>query len=188
MAAEPPDATFTPEVLQTQRLIMRPLMPEDELLYCGLHTDPQVMRYVGKPLSLMIAQRSFVLACEQSADPGDAYRVWSIRTREPVTDVGLIGVRQVERQHKLRVGEIGALLRLDVQRMGFAREAAEALITHIFRHTDYEYLVAQHDPAHQRALNGALKLRFDAASESTSDGLRQWQIARNQWLDRHGTL
>ncbi len=188
MAAQPPDAAFAPQALQTQRLILRPLVPEDERLYCGLHTDPQVMRYVGKPLSLMIAQRSFVLACDQSANPGDAYRVWSIRTREPVTDVGLIGVRQVQQQHKPRVGEIGALLLMDAQRMGFALEAAEALIAHIFRHTSYDHLVAQHDPSHQRALNGALKLRFDAAGGSTSDGMRQWQIGRKQWLDRHGTL
>jgi RimJ/RimL family protein N-acetyltransferase len=76
--------------LHTPRLHLRPLVPADERLYCGLYTDPAVMRHVADPLTPGAALRAFGAVLKQvSADPPQA-RYWILCPRDGGGGLGLM--------------------------------------------------------------------------------------------------
>ncbi|HJW45841.1 MAG TPA: GNAT family N-acetyltransferase, partial [Lysobacter sp.] len=91
--------------LETVRLHLRPLGAEDETLYCHMYTDPELMRYVGAPLSADAAQRSFRLACRGDRNRPRRWMLWVISDIVTRAEIGLAGLVGDDRS-----AEIGAML------------------------------------------------------------------------------
>ena len=166
---------------KTSRLHLRPLDGGAEALYCGLYTDPEVMRHIATPLSLDAAQRSFRLACWQAVQQPMDTPWWVMSEHVSRIDIGLIGMVRRE-----AVAEIGIVLLAQWQGRGFATETIRVLTDLAFEDPAIAMLVLD-----QASDNGAMlglmeKLEFRRAAVAGNDGRVRWQLARSRWRALRG--
>jgi RimJ/RimL family protein N-acetyltransferase len=116
---------------ETRRLLLRPLEAVDEALFCGLYTDVDTMRFIGDPLTLERAARSFRKAVASwSKDPLDRafLTVLEKATQRPL---GICAI--VRFQANMTSAEVGIMLKADARSRGYAREGLGGLVQRTFR-------------------------------------------------------
>lgn len=164
--------------LETPRLILRPLLPDDESFYCRLHGDADVMRHIAAPLTPEAASRVFQRTLAHNRDPRGCDRCWAIVTRASADVVGLIGLRHLDDAACAGSGEIGILLVTHAQGCGYAREAIPVLAEHAFRYAHLARVVLAHFPANSRMAVVAFGLGFApvASAEPPSPRHCRWEL------------
>ncbi|HVR81743.1 MAG TPA: GNAT family N-acetyltransferase [Luteimonas sp.] len=158
----------------TPRLYLRPLGEGDEALYCGLYTDPELMRHIAAPLSIEAAQRSFGTACRQQSPQKQR---WIIAERGEDDGIGLLGLFADG-----EAAEIGVMLLANWQGRGYAAEAIAAMADRIFAAEAIRMLWTRHAPGNGLATGLMHKLGF--VCEDTEHAELRWHLPREQWLAR----
>jgi len=163
--------------IDTPRLHLRPLGAEDEAFYCGLYTNPGLMRHIGMPLSIEAARNGFLKACQLNDETELRYRAWIIEERRRRTDIGLLGlIRNND------TAEIGAMLLGGSQGKGFAAEAIRVLVDYAFMEHDLTSLYTRHSLDNGLAIGLMGKLGFVCvASDMLGDLGYRWQLPRQHW-------
>ena len=118
-----------PLELTTRRLLLRTLLPQDAELYCSLYTDSDTMRFIGPPLSMQQAQRSFKSALRSDAAPCERPLFIAIIERTSHFSLGLCAIQQLH----LRRAETGVLINAAARGRGIATESLRAVIEWGFR-------------------------------------------------------
>jgi [ribosomal protein S5]-alanine N-acetyltransferase len=168
--------------LHTSRLHLRALSSSDERLYCGLYTDPHVMRHVAAPLSPEAAKRAFSAVLEQlAADPPKA-RYWVLGSHEGLGDLGLMA--WVPDPGDAGSAEVGVVLAAPAACRGYAAEAIAALANAVFSWPAARRLWTRHARENGPAVGLMRKLGFlPLVADGPSSELR-WHLERDAWLDR----
>lgn len=177
-------------VFETPRLHMRPLGETDEALYCHLHTDPEVMRHIGAPMSAEAAQRSFRAACRLATREGAAAQRWVVAEHGSAAAIGLLAL--IGDEAAADQAEVGLMLRPDRQRRGVAVAAIGAIADWAFDPAcsdgpDLRLLWTRHAPdnvAAMRLMRRMAFLRQDPRSPDP-DEIR-WQMPRDRWHAHRG--
>jgi RimJ/RimL family protein N-acetyltransferase len=128
-------------VIETERLILRRWEARDADPFFEMGQDPQVMRYLGPPMSRG-ASESMVAWQNATADAtGSCF--WAMERREDRAFLGFCGV-QLGPDGTPIAGqpEIGWRLRRDAWGHGYALEAAEASIDYSWANTAVNHIVA----------------------------------------------
>lgn len=152
--------------LRTRRLVLRRARPED---LAGLHaclSHPAAMRYWSTPEHETLEQtRVWLDRMLAPQHPSDDFVV--------TLDGAVIG-----KAGAWQLPEIGYLIHPDHWREGFAREAMEAVIPHLFAAHDMDRLVADVDPRNE----GSLRLLAALGFRETHRAARtlRW---RDEWCD-----
>ena len=141
-------------------------------MYCRVYSDPDLMRHVGKPLTVVEAAASFAVACRQNA-AGGASGWWVAVPRASVDGIGLLGTVR----HDRRV-EVGVMLLPRWQGNGYALEAVAALIDRVFEQ-DADVVRMSHSESNAAMAGLMRRLRFER--KAVDDNLR-WGIGRDRWL------
>lgn len=115
---------------ETPRLQLSRLSEADEELYCELYSDADTMRYIGAPLSLERAVRSFRRTLARSDEQPSGPELFAIVEKSTLQAVGLCGVQPIDTA--MRRAEIGILLNPEARRRGYATEGLAALMLHAF--------------------------------------------------------
>ena len=173
----------------TARLHVRPLGEGDEALYCSLHTDPEVMRYIAAPMSLEVAQRSFRAACRlQSPHP----QRWVIAERGAGRGIGLLGLFADG-----DTAEIGVMLLPGKQGQGFSAEAIAGMANRVFGTMASDRSGLQRLWARNAPANRPMSKVMQWAGFQRQDGPRttpaqvRWQLTRDRWQahrERHDVV
>ncbi len=125
-----PDITASTFAFETERLRMRPLLAQDEAMFCDLYTDAETMRFIGPPLTAERASRSFrkLLA---SADDSPPERVFlAILEKASQRPLGTCAIVQFDAG--MTRAEVGIMLKSDARAKGYAREALGGLVKMAF--------------------------------------------------------
>lgn len=133
----------TPEpILETERLLLRPIGPDDaELQFRTLNT-PTIMAHLGGPLTLEAIAEKHAKTRDLFAREGFSFLF--VIERETGELVGHCGLKRVDAEGAKNPGdfEIGWIIRDDRWRRGYACEAVEAVLRWAFVTHDAPHVVA----------------------------------------------
>ena len=164
------------DTFETARLRMRPLDASDEALYCALYTTPELMRFIGAPLSLEAAQRSFRSALRKPAPRPQRWAVFDKADDRKIGQLGLVG-------HGDRP-EIGVMLLAPAHARGLGTEAMQGLVDHAFAAYGLQSICAQQqvvdNPTVIRMMTRLGFSALPATAERPAGG--DWELRRSQWL------
>ena len=183
--------------LQSERLLLRPLVAADADLGAEIWTDPEVMKYAGGVWSTDQILCNMLKYTRRGA--GGCIGTWCVTDRAANDKLGTaillpLPVEEDDTNWNLVVGdalpdceiEIGYILKRSAWGKGYATEATKRLLKFAFEQTPIEELVATIDPensASRRVLEkcGLISEGMRRAYAVECPGFR---ITRQQWLER----
>jgi RimJ/RimL family protein N-acetyltransferase len=167
---------------ETQRLHLRPLQTCDEELYCGLYTDSETMRYIGRPLSQKRALGSFGAVIAQPRPPNGPF-LFAMCDKVAGMDVGLCAVVQL--LPTTMSAEVGVMLKSHARGRGYAREGLAGLVESTFLTYPTEAVWVQCsalNPLVERMVKSIGFALDDVAAVGVGPLLqRTWTVRRLSW-------
>lgn len=139
-------------VMETDRLQFTPFSLDDFSLFWGLHSDPEVQRFMSPDGSAMpkeIAREQLAWQIETQARLG--YSKWKLSLKDG-RFVGRAGISPFERTNEV---ELGYALKREAWGQGLATEAARAVASWSFANLQLDHLIGFTHPlntASQRVL------------------------------------
>lgn len=128
-------------MIETDRLILRGWRDADVDPFHAMGNDPEVMRYLGPPMSRAEAEAAANRQNAFLASHGCCF--WAAERKEGGALLGFCGVRPGPEGTPIAGElEIGWRLRRDAWGQGYAREAAEAAIAWVWANTDAPEIAA----------------------------------------------
>ncbi len=124
--------SFNPfPVLVTPRLVLRrPLLSDAPDLFL-MRSDPEVMRYIPRPLAQNVADvEALITMIDGFVETAERIN-WAIEWKETGAVIGMIGYVNIKPEHHR--GEVGYSLTRAWHRKGIMREALHAVLTQGFR-------------------------------------------------------
>jgi RimJ/RimL family protein N-acetyltransferase len=167
--------------LETERLLFRTHEAKDEADFVGMHTDPEVRRYMGgQAWPLEKAQSRF--RNEYLGRPTETYGLWAAILGEEGKYVGCCGLRAAEDG---KAAYLGYFFARPYWRRGFASEASKAFIDAAFTRLQLPRLLADVEEGNGASEHILRKFGFSYASreEIPSSGrvILFYELARTEW-------
>ncbi|MFN0183340.1 MAG: GNAT family N-acetyltransferase [Aquabacterium sp.] len=149
---------FSALPLKTERLVLRPLGPQDASALFAIYSDPKAMRYWGTPAWSKIDQAVAMIERETIAlEAGEHLRLGIERQ----VDGEFIGACTLFSFHESsRRAEIGYILAPDCWGQGYMSESLSALVGYGFKHLNLNRIEADIDPRNERSAKVLLRLGF----------------------------
>lgn len=184
-------------ILQTKRLLLRPLTDEDLDLAIALCTSPDVMRYAGGVLTeekVIQEMANFVKRCA-----GGCIGIWcvtEIATGEKLGDAILLPlpINEDDTNWGLVVGdelpeaeiEVGYLFKKSAWGKGYATEACSRLLKFAFEETPLQEIVAVTDPGNAASQHVLKKcgLQDEGLRKAYAEQCSGFRITRQQWQEK----
>ena len=117
--------------LRTTRLSLRQLNHNDDAEMFVLRGDPQIMKYIHRPIAKTIAEAASVIDMKNEKISNNESINWAITLTGSDRLIGFIGyVRMTKENYR---AEIGYLLHADHQGTGVMQEAIECVIQYGFK-------------------------------------------------------
>lgn len=160
----------------TERLIIRRFRPSDVAAFAAYRNDPEVARYQSwsTPFEWEAAQR--LVAIFAGADPEEPG--WFQYALESQVDGVLVGDVAVNLADNRMQAEIGFTLAPAFQGQGFAVEAVDRMLEHLFRDRGLHRVSAECDARNLSSAKLLERLGF------TREGLRrQHTWIKGEWTD-----
>ena len=169
-------------ILETKRLLLREMNPEDDDALFRVIGDPENMVYYPAPYDKAGTQRWLDWCLDCYARYG--FGLWAVCLRDTGEMIGDCGLT-LQNIHGETLPEIGFHIRRDCQRKGYAREAAAAVRDWAFRNTDYPalYSYCEHTnvPSFRTSESIGMRFAFEYPNE-TYGMMRVSVIAREDWM------
>lgn len=157
-----------PPSIATSRLILRPFRPNDLAPYAKMNADPDVMRYLGGPISTDETARQM-----QAANSSWASRTIGKIAIERSADGAFLGMcgLSVEDWYPDDF-ELGWRLAPAFWGNGYATEAARAWLAHAFGSLDMSRVISIADVPNHRSLAvmARIGMRLDHTARLQADG------------------
>ncbi len=152
--------------LETERLLLRPFRDEDLDAYAEFSADPEVMRYMGAPLSREDAWRQIAMLLGHWRLRG--FGSWAAEERETGELVGRLGPHRPEGWPGF---EIGWVLGRRYWGRGFATEGARAALEYAFTELDQPHVISLIHPDNQASIRVAERLGERLEGETQVRGI-----------------
>lgn len=137
-------------MIETDRLILRGWRDSDVEPFHAMCNDPEVMRYLGPPMSREVAEQSAERQNGFLASHG--YCFWAVERKADGAFLGFCGLKPGPAGTPIADQvEIGWRLARDAWGKGYAREAAEASIAWAWANTDTPEIAAMTNIANVRS-------------------------------------
>ncbi len=130
----------------TQRLLLRAFQPSDAPVFAEYRSDPEVAKYQGWSAPYPLEKAEEFIASLQDANPGDAgewYQI-AITTQPNGKMIGDCAFKITAGDH--RQAEIGITLARQHHGRGYATEAVDCLVDHLFIDMNLHRVFANIDP------------------------------------------
>ena len=131
--------------LESQRLLLRQITPADVNEIFALRSNPDVMKYVPRPLCTTTDDAMAIINMLEQKIVSNEGINWAITLKGNDTLIGFIGHYQIKWEHFR--SEIGYMLLPTFQGKGIATEAVKLVIDYGFNEMNMHSLEAIIDPA-----------------------------------------
>ncbi len=138
--------------LETQRLILRPIAPEDKNEVFQYRRDPVANQYQDWIPNTVEEVAAFIAKVSKEIKVPGTWFQFVIIEKETQQIIGDIGIHFIDKE--LKQSEIGCTLNKDFQNRGFAGEAIRKVIDYLFRELKQHRIIASIDPNN----NSSIKL------------------------------
>jgi ribosomal-protein-alanine N-acetyltransferase len=182
--------------LETDRLLLRPLVESDWDLAVETFTDPEVMRFVAEVSSEENVAEEMKAYVRRGA--GGRIGVWCVLCRQTDEKLGTAillpmpieeddtdwSLLQEDRYPDIEI-EVGYILKRSAWGNGYATEACRRLVQFAFEETELDEVVAVTDPDNavsQRVLRKC-GLRDEGLRRAYAHVIPAFRISRQQWLE-----
>jgi ribosomal-protein-alanine N-acetyltransferase len=182
--------------LETDRLILRPLVESDWDLAVEMFTDPEVMKFVAEVSSEENVAEEMKAYVRRGA--GGRIGVWCVLCRQTDEKLGTAillpmpieeddtdwSLLQEDRYPDVEI-EVGYILKRSAWGNGYATEACRRLVQFAFEETELDEVVAVTDPDNavsQRVLRKC-GLRDEGLRRAYAHVIPAFRISRQQWLE-----
>ena len=178
------DWTMIPR-LETERLSLRAFRQADLDAWAAISADPEVMRYLGGPVSRADCWRALAVTLGHWFLKG--FGMWAVERKSDGALIGRIGLLQPEGWTGL---EVGWVLGRPYWGQGYASEAAAASLRYGFLTQAVDRIVSNIDPANTASQAVAQRLgehKGEAAEIKVGGKLYPvdvWYITRDEWRAR----
>jgi ribosomal-protein-alanine N-acetyltransferase len=150
-----------PKAIETKRLFLRPLALGDFGFMRLLHSDPQVMKYIGsEPTRSEIQTRELIHKSLAIESETPALGAWVAELRETRTPISNLILRKPATAEKTDGLEIGFSFLPAHWRKGYATEATRGVIEYAFERFGKIRIVALIDPENGASRSTLTKLGF----------------------------
>jgi RimJ/RimL family protein N-acetyltransferase len=170
-------------VLETERLLLYPMLPEHADVLAGVYCDPDAMRYYPRPYSRKeVAERIESSRAAYAREGHGLYTVVLKATGEVMGDCGPT-IQEVEGTPEI---EIGYHFLPRFWGHGYATEAARAARDWVFRHLACERVISLVRPVNVPSQRVAARNGMSIAKRVVFRGLEHdvWAITRAEWQAR----
>ena len=166
-------------ILQTERLYLRPWLPEDWLALRILATDPRVMKYIGdaQPWSDERIQRFVNGGIEKARTRG--WILWPVIHEESNELIGICGFNDGFPPDP----ELGWWLRPDHWGKGLATEIASATMAYGFRTHRFPRIISVIQPANTASIQVAERLGMQLDGTFIHNGIEVLRYAKSNPLN-----
>ncbi len=167
-------------ILQSERLILRPIQRGDEGDLFLYQSDPETVRFIPWPArtrdQVLEAVDKAVAAKSFEKDGDFALFVWVLKETGQV--IGQSNIRIESTEHKR--GEIGWVANPLFTRRGLASEAIRLVFDFAFGSCDFNKIVAYIDTRNGKSIGLATKLGMRREAEYRED-----EFCKGEWIDAY---
>lgn len=190
--ADPFAGLETMPSIETERLILRPIVEDDAAALFAIYSDPEVLRYWSHPPFTELDQ-AIALAREAAALwETRSLLQWGITRRDRGGVIGTTTLYRWDRRHKR--AEIGYILARAHQGHGYAHEAVAGVLRFGFTTMDLHRIAADTDPENERSIRllDRFGFVFEGLTRESYFHMGGWQDAalygllREEWRGRSG--
>ena len=145
-------------VLETKRLILRPVEPKDAEGLFDIRRDPEQMKYIPRPVMQQPEEAEKMISDILKGVEENTLLNWTIVLKETQAFLGIFGYYRLQPEHFR--AEIGYLLHPSYQGKGFMNEALRAIIDYGFAELSLHTIEAVIDPDNRASEKVLQKLGF----------------------------
>lgn len=173
---------------ETERLLLRELIPSDHIGLFQMDADAEVHRYLGKqPLQHIDEAKEMIrLIRQQYVDNGIGR--WAVIEKDTRAFLGWAGLKLIttETNGHINYHDLGYRLMRRYWGMGFATEAAAAAVDHGFEQLQLDAIYAIADTGNVSSVKVLQKSGLQLKSEfNYGDAAHYWlQLTRKEWLGK----
>jgi RimJ/RimL family protein N-acetyltransferase len=154
-------------VLETRRLILRPIVKEDTTVYWRFFSDPETMRFYPSTRNLKETEQFVQRQLERYQQ--DGYGPWAIELRSSHQMIGYCGlIHQIV--DSIDEMEIGYLVCRDYWGKGYATEAAIGSRDYAFDELKAQRLISLIDPMNVASIAVSRKVGMKLEKQTTWQG------------------
>lgn len=167
------------------RIDLRLLCEVDEKLYCNLYADAETMRFIGPPLSIERAAKSFRMALSLIRREPVRHLFFAVVETATQRAIGIGSLQQIDPVR--RRAEVGIMIEARYRARGFATDGLTALVAYAHAKLPVDEVWAQIAAAHTVVERLVISVGFSPSGEVAEDGLSGWRIwsAHSQSWRRH---
>lgn len=167
-------------MIETPRLILRPLTEDDFIPLCVLFADPEVMQYIGdgKPRSPQSTATYLQWVIEHQQRYG--FSLWAVIRKADDRWIGQCGLWHVEHTEEI---ELGYKLMQDCWGQGYATEAGWATLRYGFETLGLMRICAIAQPANRASQRVMEKvgMHYEKTGEFDGQSCFYYAVNRDQW-------
>ena len=153
------DARRVEIVLETERLLLRRMSPEDAPFVLQLVNDPAWLRFIGdKGVHDLEDARKYVRSGPMDMYGRLGFGMYLVERRSDRVAIGFCGL---VKRDTLDQPDVGFALLPEFRRQGYAREAASAVVDHAWRTLGLDRLFAIASPDNAASIRLLGKLGFE---------------------------
>lgn len=161
-------------MIETERLVLRPLTTADVDVIVQLHEDPRVHRFVPHFTHDQALERLTQVERQWS---GRGHGLCAVESKETGEFLGRCGLNYWRQFDEI---EVGWVLKAEAWGKGYATEAARACVAWGFDRLDADYFTAMIDPANRASLHVAERLGFAERRTDTLFGKKIRVLAQER--------
>lgn len=167
-----PDLNFNPfPELQTQRLVLRPILDSDVEAVFALRSNPEVMKFVPRPLAKTLDDaRAHIVMIQDKISSGEGIN-WAITRKGHPELIGIIGHYRIQPEHSR--AEIGYMMLPQFHGNGYITEAVAEMVRFGFQKMQLHSIEAIIDPANVASARVLEKNKF----------VKEAHLRENQYYD-----
>ncbi len=164
-------------ILETERLFLREMTPDDLDALCAVLGDSENMRHYPAALDTDSVRAWIARNMQRYRENG--FGLWAVCLKETAEVIGDCGLTMQPIGGEM-LPEIGYHIRRDQQRRGYAKEAAGAVLQWALRHTAfpayYSYCKSDNTASYKTA--EAIGMRFDREYPDAVNGITHVSVIR----------
>ncbi len=125
---------------KTPNIVATRIISKDRNLYYKVYTDPEIMKYIGTPLSQESVERAWNASLKQENITPPVRRTWTLVENESKRSIGIAAFGLENNEDK--VATIGCMFLLDAHGKGYATEVLRKVTELAFEEYDIKKLTS----------------------------------------------